>query len=59
VSRPKLASDGEVGVPFAPVGSSVSPGLRGFDVSGVDFPAGGLGGLSTLGDSLSVGVFFA
>jgi hypothetical protein len=34
-------------------------GPRGFDISGKVFPAKGLGGLSTFGDLLSGGRFFA
>jgi hypothetical protein len=59
VSQPKLVSDGEVRAPFAPAGSLVSSGPGGFDIYEVDFPAEGLRGVSTLGDLLLTGVFFA
>jgi hypothetical protein len=50
--------DGEVEVPFAPVGSSMSFQPGGFKISSVEFLAEGLEGLSTLGDSLLTGFFF-
>jgi hypothetical protein len=46
-------ADENAEAPLAPVGTSVSFGPRGFDISGVNFPAKGLEGLSTFGDSLS------
>jgi hypothetical protein len=54
-----LASDGEVGTPFAPVVSSVSTEAGGFHIFGIDFPGEGLRGLSTFGDSIWSGVFYA
>jgi hypothetical protein len=57
-SLPKPSVDGEVGAPWALMGTSESSGSGGFDTSGVDFPAEGLEGLSTVGDSLSTGTFF-
>jgi hypothetical protein len=44
--------DENAGAPVAPVRTSVSFGPWGFDVSGLDFPAEGLGCFSTIGDLL-------
>jgi hypothetical protein len=52
VSHLESAVDGEVGSHAAPIGTSVSYEPRGFSISGRVFPVEGLGGLSTLGDSL-------
>jgi hypothetical protein len=48
-----MAAVGEVGMLAAPVGTWVSSGPEGFGVFRIIFLAEGLGGLSTLGDSLS------
>jgi hypothetical protein len=59
VSRLKSVTDGEVGLLVAPAKTLVYSGPRGFSISGKVFPAEGLGGLSTFGNSLSGGRFFA
>jgi hypothetical protein len=51
--------DGEVGLLTAPVETLVSSGLGAFDITEKVFPAEGLRGLSTFGDSLSGEMFFA
>jgi hypothetical protein len=51
--------DGEVGWLAAPTKTLMFSGPRGFDISGKVFPAKGLGGLSTFGDLLLGGRFFA
>jgi hypothetical protein len=57
-SCPESATDGEVGIPAAPVEALVCSGHGCFDVFVKVFPIDGLGGLSTIGDSLSGARFF-
>jgi hypothetical protein len=59
VSWPKSAADEKVGSLWAPVGTSVSSGLRGFNISLEGHPVEGLGGLPTFVDSLLGGGSFA
>jgi hypothetical protein len=58
-SCPESAADGEVRLLVVLVEALASSGPRGFNIFGKVFPAGGLGGLSTFGDSLSGAGFFA
>jgi hypothetical protein len=53
-----LATDGEVEFLEVPVEVLMSFGPEGFDITGKPFLAGGLGGLSTFGDSLLGALFF-
>jgi hypothetical protein len=59
VSRPKSVADAEFGLLAVPAKALVSSEPGGFDISRKVFPAEGLRGLSTFGDSLLDARFFA